>query len=494
MKNVLFVPILWLCCIILVSCGKIEQTVTVEDNPYYKRWIQSEMNIDDWLDISSEVPGYKGLNNINPGKIKEIKADIDFFEYNDIMEKTKDGFLHITMKTVPGTGTSQWSDKKIPLIRKLSSEGKIKWEKEYDYLTVSGYITNLIVYPDDGFLFSMQVHPYYTDNKQVVENSILARCNSMGDMVWTYEFPDISGAMLKKVLVGENDEIYVVGDWGMKDGVQTQDEVCDSIVVTKFDGRGNLIEQKGFGGSDFDNVENAWVIGDGSCLLPEGSKQEPSPIVIQGYTQSHDGDFAIGDEGRQRSGFIACITENMNVKWVFFPEEDIDFNSNPFICDEGINLLCYERTGNDSFPGSLQKVGIDGQLLKKTDLYHGMWGHFISGLSTGDIVAGAGRQNDGIIIIMDSNGNEKKRLDNLQYEPQNIFPINDGGFIITSTRAKKSVPQPPLISSIWYDTELLVVKYDNQYKIEWRKTYDRYVGQMGLDFAWPQKDGSILVP
>jgi len=55
------------------------------------------------------------------------------------------------------------------------------------------------------------------------------------------------------------------------------------------------------------------------------------------------------------------------------------------------------------------------------------------------------------------------------------------------------VPQPPVISSIWYDTELVAVKYKSDYSVEWRKTYDRYKAQKGSDFALPLKDGRLIV-
>lgn len=72
-----------------------------------------------------------------------------------------------------------------------------------------------------------------------------------------------------------------------------------------------------------------------------------------------------------------------------------------------------------------------------------------------------------------------------------IKPTDDEGFIIVSVRNIKTVPQPAYISSIWYDTETVVTKYDKNFKIEWRKTYDNIKNAVGLDMVLPLRDGSV---
>ena len=74
-----------------------------------------------------------------------------------------------------------------------------------------------------------------------------------------------------------------------------------------------------------------------------------------------------------------------------------------------------------------------------------------------------------------------------------ISPTNDGGFIMVSSRNINTIPQPAYISSIWYDTETVVTKYDKEYKVEWRKTYDSVKDALGFDKVLPLSDGSVVV-
>ena len=73
------------------------------------------------------------------------------------------------------------------------------------------------------------------------------------------------------------------------------------------------------------------------------------------------------------------------------------------------------------------------------------------------------------------------------------MPTSDGGFIIVSIRNIKTIPRPVYISSIWYDSETVVTKYDKGYKVEWRKTYDGIKDAVGFDRVLPLSDGSVVL-
>ena len=164
--------------------------------------------------------------------------------------------------------------------------------------------------------------------------------------------------------------------------------------------------------------------------------------------------------------------------------------SNDFVYVPGYYFSA-DNTPNTRFLVKLDKSG--NRVWTKSQFYAGMWGRCISILENGDIAIGSGQQNQGIIVVLDKNGIEKKRLEDLKFAPNEITPTSDGGYIVTAIREIKPVPQPLYVSSIWYDTELVAVKYKSDHTVEWRKTYDRYKNERGLDFVFSLKKGKIIV-
>jgi len=196
-----------------------------------------------------------------------------------------------------------------------------------------------------------------------------------------------------------------------------------------------------------------------------------------------------------RSDFVACVNDDLQVGWVVHAGKDKGFEYDAGILadKEGTTYILGHRREMDGVPFKtlLTRIGSDGVVLWEKQISD-LWGRAVGQLENGDIIIGVGRQNNGMVKILDSEGNEKHSSGELYMDPGAIYPTLDGGYIIMATRYKKTVPQPPVISSIWYDTELTLAKYGSDYKIQWRKTYDKYRDEMGPDFAWPQRNGKIL--
>ncbi len=463
---------------LLYSC----ETMTGNGNPYYEKWEGMGMgDRKDWRSINVDV-GYTKLKDIHPERAEEINAGFDTVPNGDRVEALKDGFLHVQMKTVPETGSTEGSGMKKPIARKLDRKGNVVWEKEYDYPTFSGSVGSLVIYPDGGFVLSVQAFPIYNKQAPVYENDAVIRCGEDGEVAWKREFEDYSGGLVKLVRTATNGDILVVGDGRMKDGAPTKEEVADSIAVTRLDSGGNIIGQKVFGGSDFDNVYHAVY-------------SEKAGLVILGSTQSHDGDFGVQDN-TARSDFVACVNDALQVRWVVHAGYDKGFDIDAGILadEEGaMYVLGHKREGESiPFKTLLTRISSDGNISWERQISEDRWGRTVGQLENGDIIIGVGRQNNGIVKVFDTEGNEKYSSGELNMEPGTIYPTLDGGYIIMSTRIKKTVPQPPIISSIWYDTELTLTKYGSDFKIQWRKTYDRYKNEIGADYAWPQRNGTIL--
>lgn len=423
------------------------------------------------------LTNYVKLKDIRPKTIPEIKLGFPIDGANFIIKETRDGFICGSKATLALSSTKY--PKSLARIQKLDQEGKVVWDREYGPATFSGRINNLLVNPDGSFLFTVQTYPYWQENGPVRESSFIIKCSPNGEEVWRQEFTDDSGELLRCLFQAENGETLVVGQ-GLLAGAK-ENGGTDDIIVMKLAADGRILAQKKFGGSDFDILNMA--------------KYDPElGLVISGRTQSRDGEFALSRDERSVD-FVARIDKNLSFKWAVQAGEKESFIYDQLAVAGGnVYVLAQNRTGDAFFSGYLIRLDSEGNRSWTTPpLYTGIWGRAMSVLAGGDIAVAAGQQNQGIIVILDSNGQEKQRLEDLKFAAKDIFPTADGGFIVTAQREIKCVPQPPYVSSIWYDTELVAVRYNQDYTVAWRKTYDRYKDSRGMDYVYPLPDGKMII-
>ncbi|MHB8125349.1 MAG: hypothetical protein ACYDEJ_06825 [Desulfitobacteriaceae bacterium] len=305
------------------------------------------------------------------------------------------------------------------------------------------------------------------------------------EQLWRRDFGDYSGDLLRHLFLTENNEIIAVGRWLSENGKQTSAGAAD-IVVTKLAEDGRVMQQKGFGGSDFDNLRFAQY-------------DKMLGIIIHGTTVSKHGDFGIGED-LPYADFVAEIDENLTFQWVVQAKAGEHFVDGQIAPADGfVYVLGYHQSevgtlGIAAPAGFLIQLDKNGNTVwKRSELYTGLWGGSLSILQNEDIVMAAGQQNQGTILILDKYGRETKRIQDLKYNANRIIPTEDGGFIIIATREIENIPQPAYASTILFDTELIAAKYTNDYEVEWRKTYDKHKDRVGLDYVFPLDNGKMIV-
>ncbi|KGK88953.1 hypothetical protein DP73_11690 [Desulfosporosinus sp. HMP52] len=468
-----------------ISSGKSDPENTDEGLPVAELNLHNGFNNENnWATISGKTTNYVKLEDINPSMVPEIKMDINIDSLGGlIVRETEDGILCSYKVNFATSLVNENNSKSRPKISKLDLEGNLVWDKVYMYPTISGEINNLQVFPDGSYIFSVQTFPRYSDQGMLWEKSILVKCDKNGEELWQQEFDDDLGDMLRYLFITEKDEILAVGRWSGEKGKQTRTGAFD-IVVTKLAKDGQVILQKGFGGSGFENLDGA-------------KYDKDLGMIINGHTTSQNGDFGL-HEGGKFADFVARIDVNLSLQWVVKTKENEHFVYNQLGLAEGyVYVLGYE--GSSAVEGTLGsgfliKLDENGnRVWLKSGLHKGLWGRVLSLLPHINIIIAAGQQNQGSILIVDYNGQEEKSLEDLKYATRNIRPTSDGGYIVTAVREINCIPQPAYVSSVWYDTELVVIKYKHDNTIEWRKTYDKYKDEMGLDFVFPLDNGKVIV-
>lgn len=278
------------------------------------------------------------------------------------------------------------------------------------------------------------------------------------------------GAIL---LADEKGNYIVVGRTGENGGYS---DIC----ITKYDSSGMELKKQTYGGSDFDWASAA-------------KYNTQIGIVISGISQSKDGDFA----NDSNSPFIACINpETLEVKWTS-PVQVAD--SVYHVSDKAVYVVRNEGkkyNGKGELKLSIVKLDAYGNKVWATEQLS-QWIGGITELRDGRVIGiqkfsdFQGGQKGGAINCYGKDGEKLLTFEADCYG--DVMPANDGGFMIVSVRNKKTIPQPVYISSIWYDTETVVTKYDKDYKIEWRKTYDSIKDAIGVDKVLPLSDGSVML-
>lgn len=250
----------------------------------------------------------------------------------------------------------------------------------------------------------------------------------------------------------------------------------EDIQVVKHDSSGNVVAERLYGGSDFDMLRDAKY---GSGL----------GLILYGYTQSEDEDFA----SNENTSFVACVDDDLDIKWVYTPRNDEFLQDLEFVSKDAV-FMSVEKVDVRSYRGnSFFVIGLD-------EFGHEFWRsepfahRVISAACLSDgrrLINAESAENMGNFTLYDVDGKQMSSL--VSPDRGEVTPLDDGGFVSVDIRNVKTVPQPAYISSIWFDTQTVVTRYDSELELLWRKTYDGVIGERGVDIIHPLKDGRLVV-
>ncbi|MCT4686017.1 hypothetical protein [Vallitalea sp.] len=490
--------------LVLTSCKQniiAKENVVVPDKKASSEIVHEEVkSIDNlfgnhkyWNKIGQYDTNYVKLKDINKEDIKEIGVDFSMLGESSAIQELSDGYIVVGLKNVKSKRltNSKGTFNYKPILQKLDETGKIVWVKELNENISSSSIKHLLTFEDDSFLFAVDSYPQWINGKLTKENSYIVKFDKKGNQLWKQEFNNYSTDMFIDILLTNAEEILVIGECMAKDYKSyinkkqiVNDDSSNDIVITKLDAKGNIVRQKIFGGSDDDN-------------LYVSKYDKDMGIIIKGRTKSKDGSFAINTKEDNKI-FVACINEkNLKIKWVHHLEENYS-PYNQLYVDNGLVYVAIDRASTHlkKNKGKIITINNEGKVTKTiTHIYteSERWSDSMITLSNHDIIVGCGNQNLGTLRIFSDSGKEKKIIKNLNLSPNEIIPTDDGGFIIKSIREIEVIPQPSYISSIWFDHEVVIIKYDSNYNVKWRKTYDKYKGSIEVDKVIPLKNGKVII-
>ncbi|QOR35120.1 hypothetical protein IMX26_16940 [Clostridium sp. 'deep sea'] len=362
-------------------------------------------------------------------------------------------------------------------IKKIDLTGKELWKLTIDKALQKLTIDYFKVLPNRNIIISFTACELH---EQLQKKSITC-ISQQGQVLWKQSFTETCGSVIKHILYTEKNELYCVGACNTKNPIESDQQYHRDIVLTKINNKGVIVKQRLFGGSNYDDVH---------CV--EYNKQ--FGLVIAGATKSFDGEF-IERIFKDTRDFVALFDSNLNTLWcrINMDKHNDDTNNKNIIVNNKIIYLTkylfddytyheriamikiYDKTGDRLYKQLTTTTQYD--IFKKHTLLPNGW----------FIVANANR-NSCCLLIYNDQGNYKTGYF-LGHSPQDIIPTVDGGFILKSIREIKTLP----FSCMRHDTETIIEKYNNEYKLEWRKSYDHYQDKLGTDFVLPLPSGKVIV-
>lgn len=182
---------------------------------------------------------------------------------------------------------SGYNDTREEWVRRWDYEGNLLCE-----FHVNGYTDCFAELEDGGFLTTVETYP---------EKSLhVLHCDDRGEILWKIQLRSVESPYLTQLLVLP-EGIYGFGE------IRQPDRGSD-LFVCHLSHEGEVLDQKIFGGSDFDSID--WV------------QSSPDGFTLWGDTQSRDGDFPLSRNGYPMD-FRAELTAALEVQSVVEEEHDL---------------------------------------------------------------------------------------------------------------------------------------------------------------------------
>lgn len=387
-------------------------------------------------------------------KIEDIRADqVDemafygaatFSYYDSIVRATDDGFLHIYLPSSIRRFEEKQANQQY-VMRRADKEGHILWEKRLES-TISK-VHALERLEDGGILVaaSLEVNDKYL---------LLHYCKD-GELIWKTDLSDLSYDYIADICVTEERKLLIVGD---REGLGES----GGILITTINEEGKVTSHSRFSTRDFQEVREAKYI-------------EGTGLILKGHN------FGVS--------YVALLNNKLELQWI----KDIWEKEKCLITEQGIYVLTEDS-------GQLAVIGLNelGESIKELVIpIKAKWWDKNAILKDGSMVLtiyeGSWRdiKQTYSIIQVDQELEGYNIVDEINMRPDDMMALDDGGLMIQSLRNVKEVSAPIVISSIWYDTETVMCKYNEQLDIDWRKTYNQFEDER-RDLVYPMPWGKVL--
>ena len=412
---------------------------------------------------------------------EEIVIKSNSTDFSEIVKETDDGFIFGRMK-IYKEGDTNSKTLYVPCIERYDDEGELIWEKEFEYPLKGTYINKLQVLKDNSIVFCVseknaknnKTYSIKRDEKDVylIENdnfdeekfedykSYLLKCDENGKEVWKKDF---NNKLLSSsdFFISDNGETYIIEN--------TKNDSYTTI--KKYGKRGDFMCEKSFDWEDKNIIKVLYNKNIG--------------IILQDYDSSV---IAYTPNPGFNNCFITLLDENLSLKWrkQYYTIGSIStYNDHIYITHKNYNF--YTATNPLDVLLTIDNNGnyINSIIMGDYDI--------LNIFKNEDVILGGNYNNSYYIQIINKNNDSLTEIKDKKIISSKFTSTKDGGYILTLQHEVKEFEQPENSTLSLYDTECVVMKFDNKYRLERKKTYDMYKDVAQEDLVFPLSNGKLVI-
>ncbi|MCL2023497.1 MAG: hypothetical protein FWG82_03905 [Oscillospiraceae bacterium] len=351
---------------------------------------------------------------------------------------------HLLLNGVPTKGGVLLGNTAANAVEKYSPDGDLLWSQQYPFFGEGNAVMIITPMENGEFLLAYDIATYQKPNGQwVISDTVLAKCDSDGALLWDYNFAGYTDGIVQHVFVNAEGNIITLGSGGkyLDPASGSPESEKDDIFLALFAPQGTKLIDKKYGGMDFDTLwgNAAYIKGAGVAALIS--------------TQSKGGSFDASKSGKPVH-VLAMFDDYLELKWHNVFEEFISIESPIFtekaayLLDSDNNLLKYNFSGEMLVVRGIAPVEQSGVRLAANSRF----GQFV--------------QTKTQIFILDD-FTETLRFD---FDAGAALAVVDGedGFVIISDNIIGEEPASPKSSTIRYITEIVYSGYTDAGELLWR--------------------------
>lgn len=422
-----------------------------------------------YINLSFEVP-YETIPPVNPGNAQELRIALPAdMETPQVIAMPGGGALAVglTLKEEK----KAFSGPSRIIAARYDAKGNLLWTKSYDELP-EGYFSSVQNHDGDGFAFT-----YSVGEKN---NSLQFVVFCAGDGHIYYKESSSQSMKYQYILGSDSCGAIAVGEAEYKDGKPVKDGASGSGEEML-----SILTQSAISSVFFSRScgVDGYFSPMAAILSPEAGL-----VVLAQKKQAERGN---------RYEVLAFDTGTLQQKWRFSREaQGNQYIGNILAANGGVLV-----SGFDNQKPFILKLNPNGEKLWEIQPDGG--GSYsvieMAAFEDGSFAAAINRYEEGdsmhglYLALYGADGSLKRKLKLPNETIRDIKPLKGGGFVTVGTQCIKTIPQPAYVSSIWYDTETIVTRYDENLNILWRNVYDKYKDTTRQDVAVPTTEGQVIV-
>lgn len=402
-----------------------------------------------------------------------------------LMPLSDGGCLSVSQVPVDKTDTSGNSPSILRAVR-FAADGAAAWDRRYESSPFRGYPITMCVTSDDGFAVSLRIARAGSSTADSMDS--LRRFGPDGELLWISAEGAAASGTLDHLFSTQDGAVITAGTVAEARLAGTDPDF--GVGLLRFEKDGTLSRHLTLGMQDrYDSLMDAsYAAGTG--------------LVLTWRSESEKGDSGAAGSAFAQNSRIGCYTERLEEKWLAVlpaTERSQAVQALP----DGKGTFAFGTIADTSSPEASRTAlfCFDGKGAKSWSYImdrENAWTRAAVSLPDGRYVSGTywSDEKDGertVLSVLSGEGKHQTDLEQMPGMVNQLIPTKDGGFTAILRQTVRTIPQPPHISSIWFDSETIVEHYDKNLHIVWRRTIDQYKHALRTDAVVATVDDCLLI-